>query len=672
MKGTRRLLAKTQILVITGFASIFLLLGFVLWYALATLKTTNESFATLISQTDQKTSSAYLMRDLIRQRSTILNALQHEQAPETQQRLKLKLGDLTARYNQTRLELDPRELDIREQEISDKITDINQRISAAYVTLGESMYSMLEDKSKVNTSIGSVKLLEVVLLKHLNDLVELEKTIASESLATNQNRYLDTQTILSLLSILALLVGLVIAVVVVRRVSRASRRIAHLANHDDLTGLRNRRSFENNLNRALKQAAKGRNEFGLLYLDLDRFKVVNDTCGHHAGDQLLVSLTDLVQSNLGEHDMMFRLGGDEFGIIATAEDFGKIVERASQIREAADAFIFKYERREFSISTSIGVIPLTGEQSDIESLMTEVDSACYIAKETGRNRVHVAQKDDAEVLRYRKNLDSIEKIRQALNNEEFELFYQPVFNIADEPPTLEHCEILLRIKNANGELYSPEEFIPLAEKYDLMGGIDRWVVGRVIEWIEQHQNMVQLPRFLINLSALSYTNDLFLAFLVKRLQTCNIDTSRIAFEITETAAVDNLEKAIAFIDRIRGFGCRFALDDFGTGFSTFAYLKELPIDYLKIDGSLVRNICHDTIDYEMVRAINQVGHVVGAQTIAEFVENEEIVSALLDIGVDYGQGFGLQHPAKLAGLLQQSKPGYPDDEDGADQAGTAA
>ncbi len=673
MKGTRSLLAKTRILIVTGFASIFLILGIVLWYAMATLKTTNDSFATLIANTEEKTTAAYLMRDLVRQRATLLNKLQQDQNIESQDALKTRLGELTAKYNHARLALKVNDADEREILISEKINDVDQRIDSAYTKLGESMYSMYEDTKRVNTAIGEVQLLEVVLLNHLNDLVELEKTMASESLATNQNRYLDTQKILTILTILAFLVGLAIAMLVVRGASQASRRIAHQANHDELTGLGNRRAFESQIKTSLTQAAKGKQQFGLLYLDLDRFKVVNDTCGHHAGDQLLQSLTELVQSKLSNNDRMFRLGGDEFGIIAVDTDFSKIVDRADLIRDAADAFIFKYQRREFSISTSIGVIPLSGDQSDIERLMTEVDSACYIAKEGGRNRVHVAREDDAEVLRYKNNLANVEKIRQALNNEQFELFYQPVFNIADEPPTLQHCEILLRIKNSDGELYSPEEFIPLAEKYNLMGGIDRWVVTHVIEWIEEHQHAVQLPRFLINLSALSYTDDLFLAFLVKTLKNCNVDTSRIAFEITETAAVDNVDKGVTFINRLREFGCRFALDDFGTGFSTFAYLKQLPIDYLKIDGSLVRNICHDTVDYEMVRAINQVGHIVGAQTIAEFVEDDDILKALRTIGVDHGQGFGLQRPARLANLLQQAQQRIEDNQDNQDnQAGTAA
>lgn len=672
MKGTRKLLASTKILIAAGFASIFLLFGIVLWLALATMKTTNQNIATLIEDTDRKTSSAYQMRDLIRLRSAQVNKLQLSNEPEAREKTTDKLAELTARYNSTRLELESGGLHEREKEITDKIDEVNVRINNAYSKTADALFSMLENNTKVDAAVGELQLLELVLLKHLNDLVELEKTVAAELLETNQKSYTDIQKTLSILALVAIVVGVIIAAIVVSRVSRAGKRIAHLANHDDLTGLKNRRAFESHLQETLKIANKRKAEYGLLFLDLDRFKVVNDTCGHHAGDQLLIGLTQLVEGELGSKDHMFRLGGDEFGIIATSESFTQITDLAENICKAASEFIFEYENREFSISTSIGVIPLTGEELNTEILMTNVDSACYVAKESGRNRVHVARKDDVQVLHYRKSLESVEKIREALNKEQFELFYQPIFDIKGDQPVLEHCEILLRIKNADGQLYTPEDFIPLAEKYNLMSGIDRWVVSHVIDWIEQHQAEANLPRILINLSALSYIDEVFLAFLVNKLENTSIDTSRLAFEITETAAVNNIELANNFLDRIREFGCRFALDDFGTGFSTFAYLKQLPIDYLKIDGSLVRSISHNSIDREMVRAINEVGHIVGAKTIAEFVENDEIVQTLKSLNVDYGQGFGLQRPAKIDGLLEM--PGVrtgPQDNDQRDIGGAA-
>lgn len=643
-------------LISAGFAAIFLLLGMVLWISLAAVKNTNNSLSTLVEHTDRKTTAAYQMRDLVRLRSSQIATLNYQALPEDNEQVFNKLNYLTARYNQTRLELSRSDLDENEQEITRKIEETGQRVLAVYGKVHNAFYSLLASQPKLNTAIGEVKLHELVLLKHLNDLVETEKELAAESLQANQENYATTQKTLTSLALAALLVGIVIAVVVVSRVASANRRIIHLANHDDLTGLANRRSFENKLSMTLARAAKPKNKnktYALLYLDLDRFKVVNDTCGHHAGDELLKQLTALFTRRVQSGDTVARLGGDEFAIIATADSFSAVEKLADELRNDTASFIFEYENRQFSISMSIGVIQLDGEENDLETLMNNVDSACYIAKQSGRNRVHIAQKNDTEILRYRNSLESVQKIRRAMSDENFELFYQPVFDIRGDSPIMEHCEILLRIKDEDGALFSPEEFIPLAEKYNLMSGIDRWVVTQVIDWIENNQNNIHMPRLLINLSALSYTDELFLGFLIKKLESANLDYTKLAFEITETAAVDNTDVASKFINRIKQFGCHFALDDFGSGFSNFAYLKKLPIDYLKIDGTLVRNICHDTIDREMVRVINQIAHIVGAQTIAEFVENDDIQRSLQQIGVDYGQGYGLQKPTMLSNLLEQ-------------------
>lgn len=641
-------------LISAGFAAIFLVLGMVLWISLAAVKKTNTSLATLVENTDLKTTAAYQMRDLVRLRSSQIATLHHQALPEDNEKVFNKLVDLTAKYNQTRLQLSQSELDENEREITTRIEEAGQRVLAAYGKTHNAFYSMLYSQPKLSGAVGEVKLHELVLLKHLNDLVETEKELAAESLQANQDNYATTQNTLTLLALTALFVGIFIAIVVVNRVVRANRRIIHLANHDDLTGLANRRSFENTLAKTVAKATKNRNTcYALLYLDLDRFKVVNDTCGHHAGDELLKQLTSLFAKRAGKNDTVARLGGDEFAIIATADSYSAIEKLADELRKDTASFVFEYEDRQFSTSMSIGVTWLDGKETDLETIMNNVDSACYIAKQSGRNRVHIAQENDTEILRYRNSLENVQKIRRAMSAENFELFYQPVFDIRGDVPLLQHCEILLRIKDDDGALFSPEEFIPLAEKYNLMSGIDRWVVAKVIDWIEKHQNDIHMPRLLVNLSALSYTDELFLSFLIKKLETANIDLNKLAFEITETAAVDNTDVASKFINRIKQFGCRFALDDFGSGFSNFAYLKKLPIDYLKIDGTLVKNMCHDNIDEEMVRAINQIAHIVGAQTIAEFVENDDIRRLLQQIGVDYGQGFGLQKPTMLSNLLEQ-------------------
>lgn len=642
-------------LITTGFASIFLLLGMVLWISLAAVKNTNDSLATLVENTDRKTNAAHQMRDLVRMRTSELASIRQYSTPEELDNGVAKIADLTAKYNQTWLDLKDIIANNEELEITARIREVELRVMNEYSKVGEAFYSIIESDDRVSSAIAGVRLQEIVLLKLLNDLVELQRSLSAESLENNQHRYTQTQKTLSLLSLLAIIVGVVIATVVVGRVVRANKRIVHLANHDDLTGLDNRRSFEEKLARTITKSGKGKHEYGLLYLDLDRFKVVNDTCGHHAGDELLKQLTALFLKVANDDDIVARLGGDEFAVIARAKTFGRIKQMADKLRTETDSMIFEYAERQFSISLSIGVIRIDGEETDIETLMNNVDSACYVAKQSGRNRVHIGSSDDADILRYRNSLENVQRIRNALNDEQFELFYQPVFDIRGEVPKMEHCEILLRIKDSAGEFFSPEEFIPLAEKYNIMSGIDRWVVENAIAWIEENQHRAVLPRLLVNLSALSYTDEVFLNFLITTLENTTIDCDKLAFEITETAAVDNTETATQFIERIKQFGCKFALDDFGSGFSTFAYLKQLPIDYLKIDGTLVRNICSDNIDREMVRTINQIGHIVGAQTIAEFVENDDIRRLLQDLGVDYGQGYGLQKPTRLAGLLEREQ-----------------
>jgi Amt family ammonium transporter len=307
----------------------------------------------------------------------------------------------------------------------------------------------------------------------------------------------------------------------------------------------------------------------------------------------------------------------------------------------------------------------------MERVLADVDSACYVAKQSGRNRVHVTQDDDAEVVKYRSNLAGIQAIRKALTDDRLALFYQPIFQIEERSVMMTHCEILLRIRSENGEMYSPARFIPIAEKYNIMTEIDQWVFTNVIDWLAEHQGKQVIPRLLVNLSGLSFTDEDFSRFIVERLSRGDVDPSHIAFEISESAAVRNFEKVSVFIERIRALGCELALDDFGSGFSSFAYLKKLSFDYLKIDGSLVRNIASNTVDHDMVAAINQIGHTVGAKTIAEFVEDDAALNCLREMKVDFAQGYGLRMPTPLTQLaeeLQSLAGADSSSNDGSDQA----
>ncbi len=625
----------------------------VVWLSLATLQSVNTRMANLVQGVSSKSSTTFQMRDLIRQRANAVVLLQLVTEPAERAEIGDDLMQFTEAYNTHRLWLSEQGIVTREQQLLEKIASTDSRINEAYNRVHTLVHSPVNHKDKLHAAIQETQLQEFVLLNHLNDLVNLEKELATEELDKNQQRYLEIRQSLILIAMVAFALGLLISFVVISRVSRANARIAHLASHDDLTALINRREFEQRLQKTIIAAQNNKHVYGLMYVDLDRFKIINDTCGHQAGDRLLIEITALMRRLLPRDDVLARIGGDEFAIITRADDFGQITALAESLRQRVSAYVFNYDNQKFKVSLSIGVTVINGHIVDLESLLRNVDSACYVSKKGGRNRVHIASQNDQEVVKYRNDIAGIKTLREALIDERLTLFYQPVFNIKGPTPKMEHCEILLRLRCPQGKLYSPAEFIPLAEKYNIMSDIDRWVVTNVVKWVRAHQDDYEIPRLLINLSGLSFIDKSFLDFTVQTLSKSGIDTNRIAFEITETAAVDNLDLARDFMNRIKALGCRFALDDFGSGFSTFAYLKNLPIDYLKIDGSLVRHLNTDSVDLEMVRAINEIGHAVGAKTIAEFVENTEITQALKRLGVDYAQGFGLQKPQALDLLIDE-------------------
>ena len=643
----------TRTIIGMGFLAVFSLMILVTWLSMGTLQSVNNGMSSLIDDMGQKTSRAYQMRDVIRLRSGAVRTLVQTEDTLERQRIFVKLFEYTTVYNETRDELSRLGANEREQTILEQIRQTDLRVAEAYDEASNAMNSINLDLPTLRAVMNKVQLQELVLLNHLNELVKLEKLLAEEALDLNQTKYGETRKLLIIIVAAAFGLSIIISVIVAARVARANRRIAHLANHDDLTGLHNRRSFEQHLQQTIAMAQRSDMAHGLLYLDLDRFKMVNDTCGHHAGDQLLIQLTNMIYERLRRGDVFARVGGDEFAIIAQANSFTDIRQLAEQLRLIVHQFTFNYSDHSFNVSLSIGVTPIDGQIMDMEQVLADVDSACYIAKQSGRNRVHVSEDNDDEVVRYRSNLAGIQAIRKALADDRLSLFFQPVFKIQQNSIVMAQCEILLRIRSENGELYSPARFIPIAEKYNVMTEIDRWVFTRVMQWLSEHQAQHVIPRLLVNLSGLSFADEDFSDFIVERLSRGDVDPRNIAFEISESAAVRNFQKASRFIDRVRALGCELALDDFGSGFSNFAYLKQLSFDYLKIDGSLVRNIATNEVDRQMVAAINQIGHTVGAKTIAEFVEDDSALQALRDMEVDYAQGYGLRMPTPLEQLADE-------------------
>lgn len=643
----------TRLIIGIGFLTVFSMMLLVTWLSIVTLQAVNSSMTDLVRDAERKTTRAFEMRDAIRQRSAAVRALQIVGDVTEHERAFNRIVTYTQQYELARDELAALHTNRREQALLDYSGKIYKRVIAAYDDVNELFFSVNSDPQALKAAIGKLQVQEFVLMNQLSTLISLERTLAEEALAANQERFHETRRLLLAIVLASFALSLLVSAVVITRVSRANRRIAHLANHDDLTDLHNRRSFEEYLSHAIEQARRSDDAIGLLYLDLDRFKIVNDTCGHHAGDQLLIELTRLMAGRLQPDDVFARVGGDEFAIIAHGRTFDEVRALADDLREQVEAYVFSYETQIFQVSLSIGLVPIDASVESLETLLADVDSACYVAKQSGRNRVHLTAENDQEVVKYRSDIAGVRSIRKALAEERLSLFFQPVFGIEKDGVSMAHCEVLLRIKNENGELLSPARFIPIAEKYNIMSEIDRWVFATVADWLADHQQVYRVPRLLVNISGLSFVDDSFADFVVDRLERGDVDPNFIAFEITETAAVSNLEKARCFVDRVRLLGCRFALDDFGSGFSTFAYLKRMPIDYLKIDGSLVKNLVSDYVDREMVRAINDIGHTVGALTVAEFVEDTETLEVLRAMGIDYAQGYGLRMPAPLSLLVEE-------------------
>ena len=427
-----------------------------------------------------------------------------------------------------------------------------------------------------------------------------------------------------------------------------NRKLSYHASHDILTGLVNRREFEARLERSLRSAKARETQYALCHLDVDQFKIINDTCGHSAGDALLGQVGALLKTKIRWRDTLARLGGDEFGVLLESCSLDDALVMAEQLRETMRSYKFVWEERTFRLGCSIGVVPITGDSEDVATVLSSADSACQAAKEGGRNRVFSFQDNDIDLMRRRREMQWAARINNALEESRFELFRMTIQPLQKHEPGA-HYELLLRMRDETGKIVSPDNFINAAERYGITPQIDRWVVEHALRWlVSEADERERLALCSINLSGQSLGDADFLPFVQKLLKNSGIDGTKICFEITETAAIASFSQANRFIAALKEEqGCKFALDDFGTGLSSFGYLKHFPVDFLKIDGSFVKEILRDPIDREMVRSINEIGHLTGKQTIAEFAENEEIINMLRSLGVDYAQGYGISAPTRI-------------------------
>ena len=453
------------------------------------------------------------------------------------------------------------------------------------------------------------------------------------------------------------LVGVVLVFHDVTKAREMANRLSWQASHDALTGLHNRMAFEERLRQLVRYPdnPRGNDLHTLLYIDLDQFKVVNDIAGHIAGDEMLKQVAHLLLQQVRDTDMLARLGGDEFGVVLTHCDLVHAQRVADAMHQALDDYKFSWDERMFRVGASIGVLEFRPGESSLTDLLSAADMACYAAKNAGRRRTHVYQVDDVHMQQHRSEMDWAARINDAVEENRLVLYGQTIARLSNGlmPPGLAF-EVLVRMRDESGELIAPGVFLPAAERFDLISIVDRWIITRAFSMVAEcvaRRGGIDIAHCAINLSGGTLGDETLLPFIKTQLSLHNLPGRLFCFEITETAAISNFQSALRFIRDLRAMGCRFALDDFGSGLSSFSYLKNLPVDYLKIDGTFVRGIATDPVNRTLVGNINDIGHLLGKHTIAEYAEDDATLAILRELGVDYAQGYGISKPQPLEIVL---------------------
>ena len=432
-------------------------------------------------------------------------------------------------------------------------------------------------------------------------------------------------------------------------------KLSYHASHDSLTNLYNRRAFEIELKRLIQICVRDRLTHVLCYIDLDKFKIINDTCGHNAGDILLCQLSKIMKKSLRKGDFLARIGGDEFAILLHNISTDEAKNAILTLQNAIDNYTFHYNESTFRVGISIGLVPVNSKHTDPDRILQAADNACRAVKQSNTKKIHVYNVDDSAISDQRTNSQSYIHINRALENDEFTLLFQPICKTREVSKEWKSFEVLIRMNGENQTLISPNRFLPTAERYNLIQKIDRWVFKASIKKLSTNKDLFNHVNTLsINISAATLCEPTFRNFVTSIFNEYEVPADKICFEITETAAVSNLLEANNFIECLRNLGCKFSLDDFGTGFSSFDNLKKLPVDYVKIDGSFIREINSNPIDYEMVSSLHRIANLMKIETVAEFVENQEILDTLDDIGITYVQGYEISRPLHMHELLDPS------------------
>lgn len=643
---------NTKLVIGLGFAVVLGLMSTLVYVSLAQLRAIDQDTARMVQQTNAKTGAANIMRDAIRLRTHSLYVMLSTDDPFELDEQSILYHDYAGTYIGARERLLQAQLNEGERAL---LRQLDQATRKAQPENDKALSLVVEGAqgSRVLDQIRIAQRAQQEVLNLLDRLVSLESAHTGHALTLNREHYIYTRNQLLALSAATVVICLLIALIVVRKAAARNRHISHQASHDSLTGLINRRQFEDDLRALVARTARERSVHALFYMDLDQFKIVNDTCGHAAGDELLRQISTELRQHIRKADVLARLGGDEFGVLLCDCDAVEASRVAETLTRVVRNFRFLWGENSFVVGASIGVVSISAATPDVEELLSMADAACYAAKDQGRNRIYVYQENDAELSRRHSEMQLTGRISRALEEDRFVLFCQEIMPTSGTCARRHH-EVLVRMRDANQGLLPPGGFIPAAERYGLIVELDRWVLKNTVRWLSTQALDPATLTLAVNISGSSLSDRSFLDYVVDQLHTYSAPARSLCFEITETCAIANYTAAERFMKVLKEMGCQFALDDFGTGLSSFHYLKNLPVDYLKIDGGFIRDLTRHQVDVAMVRAINDIAHVLNTRTIAEFVESEAILSLVRELGIDYAQGFAIGRPAPLEDLAAQA------------------
>lgn len=638
-----------------GFAGVLTLMGLISFISLSQMNKITEQMSSLLDETNTKITAANTMRDRIRLRGKTINKMYLTDDFIQRDEYRLELSSHALHYNTARDVLYSFNMSAREAKL---LNQLMAQARIAKVLNDEAADSMLSDLSieKIKNDIELANKSRHDMLDSLDKLVSLQETISHSTILETKAYQKTLSEIILFLSLAAFFIAIYIAQRVIRETSKKNSEIRFQATHDELTKLVNRKEFNHRLQEAYGTAIDDHENHALCFLDLDKFKAINDSCGHKAGDELLIQLTRIIKNNIRNHDTLARIGGDEFGLLLEGCSLDNAIEIAEGIVNLVKNYEFNWLDKKYHVGVSIGLVMITRETPNIEKALTQADIACYAAKDMGRNQVHVHGLDDERIKKMHKELSWIADINNTSGNDHFSLHLQAIEDLQN-PQTSSMYEVLLRLHDDEGTLISPGSYIPAAERFSLMKNVDRWVIEQTFKQLANLYKII--PNcdicLFINISANSLTNNEFTDFVIQQYKKYNISHDAVCLEISETRAIKNINQTADMISALRKYNIKFALDDFGTGISSLAYLKNLPVDYLKIDGNIIKNISQNTADKAMVAAINQIGKVMNIGIIAKHVENVFTLNQLKEIGIDFGQGFYMDEPEDISERIADIK-----------------